>query len=42
MSISDHLAGFGNWVHDRHGNILSRYIRPRPGAQPAQPRQASR
>ncbi len=28
MSISDYLTEFGNWAYDRHGNVLSWYIRP--------------
>jgi hypothetical protein len=28
MNITDYLADFGTWAYDRHGNILSWYIRP--------------
>ena len=28
MTISDCLAEFGTWAYDRHGNVLSWYIRP--------------
>ncbi|HEX8347439.1 MAG TPA: hypothetical protein VF657_22290 [Actinoplanes sp.] len=28
MSIVDQLAEFGNWAYDRHGNVLSWYVRP--------------
>jgi hypothetical protein len=28
MTITDHLADFGDWAYDRHANVLSWYIRP--------------
>ena len=28
MSIVDQLAEIGNWANDRHGNVLSWYVRP--------------
>jgi hypothetical protein len=28
MNITDYLADFGDWAYDRHGNVLSWYIRP--------------
>jgi hypothetical protein len=28
MNLSDYLTDFGTWAYDRHGNIVSWYIRP--------------